>query len=252
MAPAQPTDSQPAAPPGPVYLDRFECVRAARRVKSAMRTKQRADEHSVSGDQRGQHAREDRHPPPPARTAVVFSHTAPPCPALPCRTSLRCRTSPGRILPGRPLPCRTSPGRTPLPGVTPCRVAPCLRSSVFTTTSSSAANAACPAVAARGLARNTSRLPRGRLCRYPATRCLRRRRTLFRTTASPTARLTMNPAFGGSSQPSRTSRCPTSSGRPYLRPPRIAAVKSVLRRMRAALGSIACHRQLDGAALVRR
>ena len=44
---------------------------------------------------------------------------------------------------------------------------PCRRSKVRTTTSSSAANSACLAVAAWGLARNTSRLPLGRLCRYP-------------------------------------------------------------------------------------
>jgi hypothetical protein len=219
MAPAEAPHGQPATPASPVHLDRFERVRAARGVKSAMRAEKRADELPVAGDQPSQQPGDCRH----FLRAVLF-HPAPPCrPALPCRP----------VLSRRPAPSSR-------------------RSSAFTTTSSSAANSACPAVAARGLARNTSRLPLGSLCRYPATRCLRRRRTLFLTTAGPTARLTMNPTLGDSSQSSLVIRCPTTEGRPYLLPLRIAAVKSVLRRMRAALGSIACHRQSDGAALVRR
>jgi len=129
---------------------------------------------------------------------------------------------------------------------------PCRRSSARSTTSTSAAKSACPAVAAWGLARNTSRLPLGSECRYPATRWRSRRRTRFRTTAWPTARLTMNPTLGASSASGRTARCPTSSGLPKRRPPRIAASKSLLRRIRATEGSIARHRHPDGAARVRR
>jgi hypothetical protein len=59
----------------------------------------------------------------------------------------------------------------------------------------------------------------------------------LRTTAPPTARLTMNPARGGSADPSWTSRYPVSRARPARRPPRTAAVKSARRRIRAAAGS---------------
>lgn len=137
--------------------------------------------------------------------------------------------------------------------VTICHTAPpCRRSSARTTTSTSAAKSACFAVAAWGLARNTSRLPLGSECRYPAATWRSLRRTRFRTTAWPTPRFTMNPTFGGSSTPGRMARCPTSSGLPNRRPPRIAVAKSVLRRIRAAAGSIDRHRHPDGAALVRR
>jgi hypothetical protein len=129
---------------------------------------------------------------------------------------------------------------------------PCRRSSARSTTSTSAAKSACLAVAAWGLARNTSRLPLGSECRYPAARCRSLRRTRFRTTACPTARFTMNPTFGGSSASGRTARCPTSSGLPNRRPPRIAVAKSVLRRIRTTVGSIAHHRHPDGATRIRR
>lgn len=129
---------------------------------------------------------------------------------------------------------------------------PCRRSSARTTTSTSAAKSACLAVAAWGLARNTSRLPLGSECRYPAARCRSLRRTRFRTTAWPTPRFTMNPTLAGSSASGRTARCPTSRGLPKRRPPRIAVAKSVPRRIRAAAGSIARHRHPDGAARVKR
>jgi hypothetical protein len=69
--------------------------------------------------------------------------------------------------------------------------------------------------------------------------------TRLRTTAGPTARLTVKPILGGSVTPSRTSRCPTSSGRPTLLPEPIAALNSVRRRIRAADGSIGYHRRAD-------
>jgi hypothetical protein len=126
---------------------------------------------------------------------------------------------------------------------------PCRRSSDRTTWPSSAARSAWLAVAAGGLARNTRRLPAGRDCRYPAARCRSRRLTRFRTTAGPTARLTVKPIRGGSVIPSRTSRWPTSSGRPALLPDRIAAWNSVLRRIRAPDGSTGHHRRAaDGSA----
>src|SRR5450631_3188606 len=63
------------------------------------------------------------------------------------------------------------------------------------------------------------------------------RRTVFRTTAPPTARLTTNPVRAGSRDPGRTSRCPVSRGRPVRLPLRTAAEKSSRRRIRAAAGS---------------
>ncbi len=124
---------------------------------------------------------------------------------------------------------------------------PCRRSSDRTTRPSSAAKSAWLAVAAGGLARNTRRLPSGSDCRYPAIRWRSRRLTRLRTTAGPTARLTVKPTFGGSATPSRTSRCPASSGRPVLLPARIAALNSLRRRIRAAWGSIGYRRRADGA-----
>ncbi len=129
---------------------------------------------------------------------------------------------------------------------------PCRLSSARSTTSSSAAKSACLAVAAWGLARNTSRLPLGSECRYPATRCRRRLRTRLRATASPTARLTTNPTRAGSSTPALTARCPTSNGRPNRLPPRIEAAKSVFLRIRDTAGSIEPHRYPGGAAQLRR
>ena len=73
----------------------------------------------------------------------------------------------------------------------------CRRRSAAITRSSSAARSSWRAVAARGLARNTSRLPPGRDRRYARARCLSRRRTLLRTTAGPTRRLTMKPTRAG-------------------------------------------------------
>lgn len=129
---------------------------------------------------------------------------------------------------------------------------PCRRSSARITKPSSVAKSAWLAVAAGGLARNTRRLPPGSACRYPATRWRSLRRTLFRTTAGPTARLTMNPIRGCSSTPRRISRWPTRSGRPDLLPPRIAAVNSWRRRIRATDGSTGHHRRTERSAVIRR
>ena len=120
---------------------------------------------------------------------------------------------------------------------------PCRRSNDRITWPSSAAKSTWRAVAAGGLARNTRRLPAGSECRYPAARCLSRRLTLLRTTAGPTARLTVKPIRGGSATSSRTRRWPTSSGRPILRPALIAAWNSVRRRIRAPDGSTGRHRR---------
>ena len=138
-------------------------------------------------------------------------------------------------------------GRWQLPGLSLCcarhgRCAPpCRRSKAPITRSSSAARSAWRAVAARGLARTTNRLPSGRDPRYPRARCLSRRRTRLRTTAPPTARLTTKPTRAGSSWPAWQSRCAESSCRPARRPPRIAAVKSERRRIRDAAGSTGAH-----------
>jgi hypothetical protein len=116
----------------------------------------------------------------------------------------------------------------------------CRRRSAAITRSSSAARSSWRAVAARGLARNTSRLPPGSDRRYARARCLSRRRTLLRTTAGPTARLTMNPTRAGSSS-GRTSRWPEISGLPARLPSRTAALNSARCRILAAAGSIGPH-----------
>ena len=142
--------------------------------------------------------------------------------------------------PRRPIGSRNFSTRSLVHTAPPCR-----RSSDRTTRPSSAAKSTWLAVAAGGLARNTRRLPAGSDCRYPTARCRSRRLTRLRTTAGPTARLTVKPILGGSVTPSRTSRCPTSSGRPTLLPEPIAALNSVRRRIRAADGSIGYHRRAD-------
>jgi hypothetical protein len=114
---------------------------------------------------------------------------------------------------------------------------PCRRSNAPITRSRSAARSAWQAVAARGLARTTSRLPPGSEPRYPRARCRSLRRTLFRTTAGPTDLLTMNPTSAGWSAAGSTSKCPDTSERP-ARLPRIADSKSDRRRIRAVAGSI--------------
>jgi hypothetical protein len=116
---------------------------------------------------------------------------------------------------------------------------PCRRSNAPITRSRSAARSAWQAVAAPGAARTTSRLPPGSNPKYPRARCRRRRRTVFLTTAEPTALLTIKPTRAGSGlPPGRTSRWPDTSWRPALLPLRVASPKSVLRRIRAAAGSM--------------
>jgi len=161
VAPADPPHGQPAASASAVHPDRLQRVRAARRVKPASGSKQRADEHPVAGDQPDKQPRREQ--PPRLRR--------------PCGIPPRVHTAP---------PCRRSNDRITRP--------------------SSAAKSTWLAVAAGGLARNTRRLPAGSDCRYPAARCRSRRLTRLRTTAGPTARLTMKPILGGSLTPSRTSR----------------------------------------------
>jgi hypothetical protein len=224
MASAQPTYRQPAAPAGTMNLDRLERISAARRVKPASRSQQRADDFAVSGNQHYQQPRHRRY----SAERGGFRGVAP--------SGQHRRADSASV--GPVTISHTAP--------------PCRRSSARTTTSTSAAKSACLAVAAWGLARNTSRLPPGSECRYPAIRWRSLRRTRFRTTAWPTARFTMNPTFGGSSASGPTTRCPTSKGLPNRRPPRTAAAKSVLRRIRAAAGSMARHRHPDGAGRVRR
>jgi hypothetical protein len=104
-------------------------------------------------------------------------------------------------------------------------------------TSSSAARCSLRADAACGLARTTSRLPRGSECRRWRIRCLRRRFTRFLTTAPPTALLTTKPTRGGSCGSPRLLRWATRVGRPARLPRRIALANSSPRRMREAGGS---------------
>src|SRR5689334_17170224 len=104
--------------------------------------------------------------------------------------------------------------------------------------STSAASSSFRAVAAFGLARTTSRLPAGRRWRRSRTICRRRRRTLLRTTATPTGRPTVNPTRAGSAS-SRRCRCRTTRGRPARSPRRTAEVNSSRRRIRLTGGSTA-------------
>ncbi len=98
------------------------------------------------------------------------------------------------------------------------------------------------AVAAGGNARTTTRVPGGRVPSRGARRCRRRRRTWLRTTAPPTDRATMNPAWAGVPSRSVPSARETtrSAGRAppgRRRPARSVAANSLLRRNRAAAGS---------------
>jgi hypothetical protein len=198
VAAGQPPCGQPGAPYRPVQLHGLHRVRAARRVEPAARPQQRADELPVTRQQRQQRARRRR------------SRTARSSPLHP--RAIRAH--------GHPL------------------AFPCRRSNAPITRLRSAASSAWQAVAARGLARNTSRLPPGSMHRYPRARCRRRRLTLLRTTAGPTARLTTKPTSAGRSEPGSTRRLPDTSDRPALLPRLLAASKSARRRIRAAAGSM--------------
>jgi hypothetical protein len=127
-----------------------------------------------------------------------------------------------------------------------CSVPTCRRSNRAKTRSRSAARSTWRAEADAGFARTTRRLPAGSDPRYRRIRSRSRRFTRLRTTALPTARLTIKPTFAdspGRTVPSSaategTNRCPVSAGRPALRPSRTARRKSAGRFMRACRGSI--------------
>jgi hypothetical protein len=178
-----------------VQLHGLQRVGAARRVKPASRSQQRADEPPVG--------RKQPHEQPASSRQLA-------CPLL---------RSPAHWL------------------VTP----PCRRSNAPITRSRSAARSAWQAVAARGAARTTRRLPPGSAPRYPRTRWRRRRLTLFRTTAEPTARLTTNPTRAGSWLFPCTNRWPETRRLPARLPHRVADAKSARRRIRAAAGSMGIH-----------
>jgi len=132
-----------------------------------------------------------------------------------------------------------------------CSAPTCRRSSRPRTRSRSAARSAWHAVAAAGFARTTRRLPAGSESRCSRTKTRSRRFTRLRTTAVPTARLTIKPTFADSSGrtpgqgtaipesgESGTTRCPVIAGRPARRPSRTARRKSAGRFIRACRGSI--------------
>jgi hypothetical protein len=108
------------------------------------------------------------------------------------------------------------------------------------TRSSSAARSSWRAVAARGLARNTRRLPPGSDVKCPRARWRSCRRTRLRTTAGPTLRPTTKPTRAGSAT-GRTSKRPEIKGLPARLPRSRAALNSAVRRSRAAAGSIGSH-----------
>src|ERR1700761_855266 len=148
-----------------MYPQSFEGVRAARGLESASRRQQRADEPPVPGH--GGHEGTRDPPRGPLHERRVLAG--------------------GRIAPVRSVRAHD------------CRSAPtCRRSNLVSTRSRSAARSAWRAAAAGGLARTTSRLPAGSTPRYPRTSTRRRRFTRLRTTAVPTARLTMNPTLARS------------------------------------------------------
>lgn len=118
------------------------------------------------------------------------------------------------------------------PSVRACGSDPRRPSKRSSATSSSAARRSNRADAAGGLARTTSRLPRGRRWRRSRIRCRSRRFTRFLVTAPPTARLTTNPTRGGVSSSSRLFMCTTRVRRPARSPRRIATAKSSPRRIR--------------------
>jgi hypothetical protein len=199
VTPAQPSQPEPGPPQRAVQLHRLQRVRAARWVEPAPRPEQRAHKLAVTSEQQHEHPRGGR---PRSASGLSYVNAFRPD--------------------GHPL------------GLPPCR-----RSKAPITRSRSAARSAWQAVAARGLARTTSRLPPGSTPRYPRARCRSRRRTLFRATAVPTARLTTKPTNGLCRDSGATSRCPETSDRPARLPRLVAASKSARRRIRADAGSIA-------------
>src|SRR3954452_10667070 len=80
--------------------------------------------------------------------------------------------------------------------------------------------------AAGGFTRSTSRDPAGRRSRRARIRCRSRRRTVLRTTAPPTDRVTMNPTCGAAPA-AAGPRWTTSEEEPARTPLRTAAVNSV-------------------------
>ena len=89
---------------------------------------------------------------------------------------------------------------------------------------------------AAGSARTTTREPPGILCRRVAISARRRRLTVFRSTAPPTARETTNPTRQGPCEASLATWTTTRSDDPR-RPRRSAVAKSPRRRRRCRAGS---------------
>ncbi len=195
-------DGQPRSAHRSVYGDGLKPVGATGRLESASRAERRADERPVEPDRDEQHTR-----------GQGGSHVG------------------GARSPGtRLLDCHDRPS-VRVRGVDPRR-----RSKRSSAMSSSAARCSLRADAAAGLARTTSRLPRGRRSSRVRIRCLSLRFTRFLVTASPTALLTTKPTDGGPSV-SCTFRCATRVGRPARCPRRIASANSSPRRIRDADGS---------------
>ena len=217
MTAGNPGHGEPESTGRTVYPQSFQGVRAARRLEPAPRRQQRADEAPVAGHRRHQRTRDHR------------------------RARFRDRRDRAgyRISPAVPISDHD------------WRSAPtCRRSNLSITRARSAARSAWRAAAAGGLARTTSRLPAGSTPRYPRTSTRRRRFTRLRTTAVPTARLTMNPTLAGSSFCGRRRRCAVTRGRPARVPRRTARVNSVRCRILDSLGSTSGHpgRAAPGAA----
>jgi hypothetical protein len=135
----------------------------------------------------------------------------------------------------------------------PWRSAPtCRRNSLPITRSRSAAISAWRAPAAAGWARSTSRQPLGSEARRSRISSRSRRFTRLRTTAEPTARLTIKPTFAGSpertgpagaaasaepSEPAGSRRWPASTEPPARRPVRSTRRKSSARLILDCCGS---------------
>jgi hypothetical protein len=214
---------QPQPPQRAVNSDRFEAIGTAGWFETASRPEEGANEGSIETDRshegpggrrdlralpwlihrrvRGREARSARVP--DSRPGVTATHA---CPSVAAGRSDR--------RPGARRPINRS-----------------------SATSSSAASCSLRADAACGLARTTSRLPRGSECRRWRIRCLNRRLTRFLTTAPPTALLTTKPTRGGPWGSPRLLRWATRVGRPARFPPRIALANSSPWRMRESDGS---------------
>jgi hypothetical protein len=222
MAPGQPAYCQPQPACGTVYSQRLYGVLTARGIKTAARRDKRADEPLVADDRHDERSRHD------AGCLLLANGGYPP--GIPRGVSLR---DPWHTLLCHRRPCRASPGSSAG-----------RRSSRRSAWSTSMARSDWRASAAAGWARTTSMQPPGRLASRVRMISRSRRFTRLRTTAEPTARLTIKPTFAGSPSGTR-SRWAVTVRPPARRPVRVTRRNSCGRLTRACCGSTMTPAQLD-------